>query len=630
MECDRVLPKRRLPWVKVMVSQSAARSAMAVVASDCDWRTAAYEQYLLATNDTDSEASHLIRTRLGVSERAQCVLERLLLCTEGCPLVMPRESVPNRALPAYRAIALLQASSLAADDITIAFVTRQRLLLVRALDALPGPTAAPSTNPRSGRREPSTLDVSVAVSAGSGTPSSITGAASLERRSTTAFPAIIDFPATIEASRPRLAGWLEKAPSPKPGAFLRGWQARWVTLQAGRLSWAREMPAYGTGSSRSLPSFHSSSPAKMAGSSGTSSSGKDPTKELVIDETTEVDLAIDGVLRVSCRSGTVRFRLPKDSTAGDGLLRAWASSIRDEATSGGGPSVADAVDQLSARLIEQHARSAREEESAPAASVAGGAASAALAASSAVAAATAAEAAAEAAVAAATQTEAWQAGLWEALAEADCLTQSWPPELAFRLYLELVRAVALEPALDALHAGGGGGRGGRGSGSGCDSGGDRDGRGEGLVPTSDEDQARMLPSLRALWPSLRIDARTHALARLHVTVEAYASTAALPRPFHSRLCTGLPSWTAALARRPTLTLLASPQVRLPPTPGRAESCRRRRRAPLARVARRGALGGGVGRGRAQHGRGGRRARRARNCRGRAPPPPRAALRRRVR
>ena len=179
--------------------------------------------------------------------------------------------------------------------------------------------------------------------------------------------------------------------------------------------------------------------------------------------------------------------------------------------SDGGASVANAIDLYAARLLEGHTERAQDDVPLPIDFIAP------------IDAATVATTAA-----AATGGNEWQMVIWDTLTATKALGHPWPAPLAFQLYVELVRAVALEPLLEpalsrtaegsgtgsAIEGPGGGGGGGSGG---------HGGVWYGWLPASNEAQSRALPALHRVWPSLRLDARTHALARVHVLVNAFGA-----------------------------------------------------------------------------------------------------------
>jgi hypothetical protein len=187
--------------------------------------------------------------------------------------------------------------------------------------------------------------------------------------------------------------------------------------------------------------------------------------------------------------------------------------------SDGGASVANAIDLYAARLLEGHTERAQDDVPLPIDFIAP------------IDAATVATTAA-----AATGGNEWQMVIWDTLTATKALGHPWPAPLAFQLYAELVRAVALEPLLEpalsrtaegsgtgsAIEGPGGGGGGG---------GGGHGGVWYEWLPASNEAQSRALPALHRVWPSLRLDARTHALARLHVLVNAFGARVHALRTF---------------------------------------------------------------------------------------------------
>ena len=187
--------------------------------------------------------------------------------------------------------------------------------------------------------------------------------------------------------------------------------------------------------------------------------------------------------------------------------------------SDGGASVANAIDLYAARLLEGHTERAQDDVPLPIDFIAP------------IDAATVATTAA-----AATSGNEWQMVIWDTLTATKALGHPWPAPLAFQLYVELVRAVALEPLLEpalsrtaegsgtgsAIEGPGGGGGGGSGG---------HGGVWYGWLPASNEAQSRALPALHRVWPSLRLDARTHALARLHVLVNAFGARVHALRTF---------------------------------------------------------------------------------------------------
>ena len=169
----------------------------------------------------------------------------------------------------------------------------------------------------------------------------------------------------------------------------------------------------------------------------------------------------------------------------------------------GSASVANTIDLYAARLLESHTERAQDDAPLPIDFIAP------------------IDAATVATTAAAdTGGNEWQMAIWDTLTVTKALEDPWPSPLAFRLYAELVRAVALEPLLEPALSrtaeggavegpGGGGGGGGHG------------GQWYGWRPATNEAQSRALPALHRVWPSLRLDARTHALAHLHVLLTSF-------------------------------------------------------------------------------------------------------------
>ena len=169
----------------------------------------------------------------------------------------------------------------------------------------------------------------------------------------------------------------------------------------------------------------------------------------------------------------------------------------------GSASVANTIDLYAARLLESHTERAQDDAPLPIDFIAP------------------IDAATVATTAAAdTGGNEWQMAIWDMLTVTKALEDPWPSPLAFQLYAELVRAVALEPLLEPALSrtaeggavegpGGGGGGGGHG------------GQWYGWRPATNEAQSRALPALHRVWPSLRLDARTHALAHLHVLLTSF-------------------------------------------------------------------------------------------------------------
>ena len=169
----------------------------------------------------------------------------------------------------------------------------------------------------------------------------------------------------------------------------------------------------------------------------------------------------------------------------------------------GSASVANTIDLYAARLLESHTERAQDDAPLPIDFIAP------------------IDAATVATTAAAdTGGNEWQMAIWDTLTVTKALEDPWPSPLAFQLYAELVRAVALEPLLEPALSrtaeggavegpGGGGGGGGHG------------GQWYGWRPATNEAQSRALPALHRVWPSLRLDARTHALAHLHVLLTSF-------------------------------------------------------------------------------------------------------------